>query len=1362
MLMQQLIFLISCLCTVVVANSTNEFNVHVFINRYNAYGRANIITTLDSLPEAWFTTRVTMKVRILVDFFQTNVSEHQGAFAWYRTANLRETLDFYDVKIEKDLPYVKGHFHVSRVNFFQSGHFLINAIITTEGLYDNAVTAKTYTIVKLMQGNACEPKFDIPSCFDSNRPQYYETSKEIVLRANFSRFCPMDTFIQYHWTLHDSTDAKLLEFLGATLRPEIKLSRHRLSVRQQSHLSRIVLVRLNAKIVGRRIPLVARCYLSLASQRLFPVIRGGNYRRVFRGKTISISGSLSKDLSLAREGPQHLEYKWSCTAKMKQHKNVCKKDMGTRDRIIIPPYSQPNNQTLHVVLLIRSAFDPIRTASSRQKLDFALSPHLINLEVACVRNCEENKYYPGKPIHLRGKCEGVGNKNITKWEWLVDGLPVEGHANRLIYTEKDLKKQNVSIHLNVEAAHLYNPSYNYYGEDWIFLEKNIGPTDTKCTIVPRDGYAFETLFMIQCQRSQARFMPLRYCVEVGRVLIIDWQSNREMVVRLIPTSKVFVKICDKLDVCENVELKVWVQTIPIPEKESEVIADHLARVRHWLEYADWQKAYPMLSLISKVIKTKEMLVVFTDTLAAHVPQSTVELTQLVRLTKNVVVTIQPLDDMKALILARMFHRITSTYKLIVESNDLTLLDEYYEQMTSDMCDMLDIINAEWEYIPKAHCLTESESCININNFGKRLEQLSSLRPLLEHVDNWMYAYWKLSNCLIYMGMETARRLHPHEGPRLIKKDSFTIHMESFDLDYQRSLQFESADSMHTLSFSWTLLRELRRRLRHNEVLISVRSHKISQYWWYPKKRSRTQELVVNAFTTSSMFLPSAPLLEPLKFFARLQSTPKIDIAERDRRTALFGGPEEEAYAVIHDNVYTPFEVRMYRTEIYAKSVLKVTFIRAQIDYDVLIRMTNVPKLEDMDVAGATCRVKYGIEQRTNFLLRNRCDEARSAFIYLRAANPSESWDNYDQNGAYFSFATEIHICRAWNSSGTEHSWQKISCMPEMIKSTNSGVHCSCNVIGDFDVDAMPIITVPVNIKCHLDRPSARRHYDMLIVYVLITVLTVIYIIHHMKKIRHWDRQLCVADYYTRALYYRGDIVLRLTFGGRLNAGSSGNIIVSLKSSQGTVQMIVYQDPICKSFLRNSTVSFRIQRELVQVPAEIAIGHDDSGIYPHFFCRTVVLTDMHTGQTQTFLIHKWLRGAPNTSRYISAPVFYFAKTTEKEVYPWRARFAHILEISMGGWYLFQPIIGPWRIGTHCSSFCRWERSCIFIVKIFVTICIVVQYFGPSYVALSCDPSPKKYHDLSSVFWVALICFITTALVQAAMEKTILLIGYYDHI
>ncbi|SPP78129.1 Hypothetical predicted protein [Drosophila guanche] len=1364
MLMKLLIILIGYLCTEVVTNSST---LQVFVNRYNAYGRANIITTLETVQLAWFTTKVVMNKMILVDYFQTNASEVQGALAWYRTINLQQTLNYYGVKIEKNLTYTKGYFHVSKTKFFSSGFYLIESAITTEGIFSSELKATTYTVVKLIQENACEPKFDIANCHDSNRPLYYEASKEIVIRANFSRFCPMDSYIQYHWTLHDSTDSKLLQFLGATLRPEIKLSRHRLTVRQQSPLSRIVLVRMNAKIVGRRIPLVARCYLSLASQRLFPVIRGGNYREVFRGKTISISGILSRDLSLSPTGPQHLMYQWSCRPRLKQLKKVCIRNMGTRHRIVIPAYSQPKNQTLRIRLLLRSAFDPIRTATTRQKLDFSISPHLINVDVDCVKNCDEDKYNPGQPIHVRGKCEGIGNKNITKWEWRVDNKPVKAHANRLVYTELDGQKSSLSIHLHVEAAHLYNPKYNYYGQDWINLERNTGPKNTKCTVTPPEGLPFETLFLIQCDRSRARFMPLRYGVEANNVLIVDWQSNREILLRLVPTLKVTVKICDKLDVCESVELNVRIRK-ELPEGGNPaILIQNMARARHFLEYADWQKAYPLLSLISNLINTKEMLVTFTETLSVHVPQTTVELTQLVRLTKHVVAAIEPLDDMKAVVLARMFNRITATYKVIVEGNDLTLLDEHFYLMTDDMCDMLDTFNAEWEYIPKAHCLSESESCININHFGKRLEQLSSLRPLLEHVDSWMYTHWKLSNCLVYMGMETARRLHPREGPRIIERDSFNIRMESFDLDYEHTLKLESGDSMHTLALSWNLLRELRRKLRNNEVLISVRSHKVSQYWFYPKKRSRTQELVVNAFTTSAMFQPTEQLSEPLTFFSRLETIPFTDIPARGvklpRREPvdLIGGPEEEAHAVIHDNVYTPFEVRMYRTEIYAQSVLKVTFIRAQIPFNVLIRMTNVPKLEDMDTRGATCQVKYGVSQRTDFLLRNRCTEARSAFIYLRASNPAEPWNTFEQNGAFFSFATEIHLCRAWNSSGTEHSWSKLPCMPDMIKSTNSGVHCRCNVIGDFDVDAMPIITVPVNIKCHLDRPVVTRHYDMLVLYTLLTVLTVIYIIIYMRKIRNWDKRLYVMNYTTGQLCHRGDIVFRITFGGRCNAGSSANIVISLKSEQGLVQLIVYQDPQCKTFQRNSTISFRVQRELVQPPAELSIGHDHTGIYPHFFCRSVVLTDTATDMTQTFLLHRWLRGFPST-KYETAPVFYHSKTTEKEIYPRRARFSHILESCMGAWYLFQPVIGPWRLGTHCSSFCRWERSCMFIVKLFVTICIMVQYFGPSYVALSCDPSPKKYHDLGSVIWTTLICFLISCFVQAAMEKTILYIGAYDYI
>ncbi|KPU81875.1 uncharacterized protein Dana_GF26800, partial [Drosophila ananassae] len=81
----------------------------------------------------------------------------------------------------------------------------------------------------------------------------------------------MDSFIQYYWTLHDSTESELLDFLGATLKPELKIPRYRINLRQQSPLNRMVLVRINARIVGRRAPLVARLWPLNAYLLLFEV-----------------------------------------------------------------------------------------------------------------------------------------------------------------------------------------------------------------------------------------------------------------------------------------------------------------------------------------------------------------------------------------------------------------------------------------------------------------------------------------------------------------------------------------------------------------------------------------------------------------------------------------------------------------------------------------------------------------------------------------------------------------------------------------------------------------------------------------------------------------------------------------------------------------------------------------------------------------------------------------------------------------------------------------------------------------------------------------------------------------------------------
>ncbi|XP_046869180.1 uncharacterized protein LOC124461761 [Drosophila willistoni] len=91
----------------------------------------------------------------------------------------------------------------------------------------------------------------------------------------------------------------------------------------------MVLVRINAKVIGRHLPVVARCYLALASQRLLASIGGGIYREVFRGKTISVNANPSRDLSLSKNSLQYLHYEWTCGPSKKQNPKICENTMKT-------------------------------------------------------------------------------------------------------------------------------------------------------------------------------------------------------------------------------------------------------------------------------------------------------------------------------------------------------------------------------------------------------------------------------------------------------------------------------------------------------------------------------------------------------------------------------------------------------------------------------------------------------------------------------------------------------------------------------------------------------------------------------------------------------------------------------------------------------------------------------------------------------------------------------------------------------------------------------------------------------------------------------------------------------------------------
>ncbi|KAH8400603.1 hypothetical protein KR222_007998 [Zaprionus bogoriensis] len=1026
------------------------------------------------------------------------------------------------------------------------------------------------------------------------------------------------------------------------------------------------------------------------------------------------------------------------------HDSTGKRKLSTwRRQTSIAAYSQPDEQIIRITLYIRSAHDPLRTGVAIQSVVFMSSSlrRYIDISIDCVTNCIANKFSSMAPIHLKAVCLGCKKQKITLWKWTMDNAVI-GTANRLILQTNKLKRR-ITINLFAEAIHRHKTNIEYQGKTSILLDKNQGPTDTYCNVNPLEGDALETLFIIQCETGIVRNMPLTYCIDIGGFPIEECKTDELLMVRLLPTSHVNIQICDSLDACTNVIVSVDVRHTDIDDSEATIL-NYLVRARYWLEYADWPKSFILLYQLSKKMDTKERLIVFTETLEVYKPQTSVQLSHIVRLAKQVVVSLEPLDDMKVNVLARMFHIIATTFESISWSNELTaLIEEYQLTMVNDFCDLLNTFSAEWEFIPKSQCRAASSSCLNIDNFRHRLEQMSTLQPQgLEHINNWLHVHWKLSICLYYLGMGTARRLHPKEGVKTYERSSFTMRLESFDLDLEQPIVIESADYMHTLIFTDTLLQEFRRTLKDDAVLISVRSHKQSPYWWYPEQESRTQVLVVNIYTSNDLWEKTRELSEPFQYISRLKTNfaarrPNIKTSgsssSRRRRQNAFDDPEDDVENFIHDNIINSKEVRMYRTELYGHSVLSLTFTQADINLRVLVHMTNVPKLEAIDSENGTCFVKAGITEPTIILLRNRCEEARPVYIYLKANDPSTQ---FDKSGEYFTFSTEVRSCRIWKYSRPEPNWQTSFCMPEMNKSVYFGIHCRCKYISDLDADSQPIIAVPMNLKCHLERTVVEINYRIIFCYVFFPLIAIAYLFIQMLRSIKWDKRLYVEDIQSGKLCHSGDIIGKLTFGGRYSSGTSANIIISLLSSRGELNIVIYQDPVHKTFLRNSTITFRLERRLVQLPVSLALGHDSSGIYPHYYCQSVIFSDIQTKQTQQFLVRRWVRESPLSRNYMTSQIFNTKhNTTNNEC--WRARFSHSIEVSIGNWYLFQPLFGPWRFGFSCKSLSRCERTSIWICKMFFSMCIVVTYFGRA-LPIACDPSPKRFNEFVAIGWLCLYC------------------------
>ncbi|EDW77450.2 uncharacterized protein Dwil_GK18298 [Drosophila willistoni] len=194
------------------------------------------------------------------------------------------------------------------------------------------------------------------------------------------------------------------------------------------------------------------------------------------------------------------------------------------------------------------------------------------------------------------------------------------------------------------------------------------------------------------------------------------------------------------------------------------------------------------------------------------------------------------------------------------------------------------------------------------------------------------------------------------------------------------------------------------------------------------------------------------------------------------------------------------------------------------------------------------------------------------------------------------------------------------------------------------------------------------------------------------------------------LTLNGELLVMVVTGGQTFGGTTSNVTLYFKSvGRDQVTYHIQQDPMRPRLTRNSTIKLTLDRGPIVLPTRLAFGIDRSGRYPSWYCRSVTIVDLERHVQQFFVVNRWIERG--TTRFLRSP-YYTHGRKRKPPFTWCQRFCYYLEELFINWYMVKPILGPWLTSTNPYALNRFERSCVFLCKLSITIALANISFGRS--------------------------------------------------
>ncbi|XP_034667550.1 uncharacterized protein LOC117901048 [Drosophila subobscura] len=1290
---------------------------HIEYNRRPMYGELyHIIVTLPSLGREKFVMNLTVNTGdYLIDEV---IAEPWGKpNPWHYTTRLPSILQMYGIRVGK-LPYRRCYFYHTHASYFNSLHRYVYITITSFKDRSKLLARKArrdITIV-LPRHMHCDPFLNLPFCKDPNFPVDVSPRSHLQFFAELGDDCKEFEYDHIDWNFYDISERHLIGHAGVSKGLVLKIPPYKVKFKYTVSMGRYsFLLRANALING--VNCVARCYVRMVAVHVEPRIQGNIYRRVNAAREIILDGERSRDRSRARKDDYSRIFSWGCFSRGDPKNKYCRDKMSTKSVMKIPANSLQPGKFYNYSLTLFSRIDARVNATDYQMLE-VVNERTITPHIRCRRNCYLDVFAPIDSIHLMAECFDCDAK-IFSYKWYVH--TDKSHSMESPYSYLVYRSNDAELQIRLEIMLVDGMS----GEAHLKLRRNDGPQNGECIIWPNKGLEAYTSFYVGCTDFRTNYPPLqfRYSIRLG---VIDSNVPYSLFKTTLPaTKKLYVSICDYLDMCVDVTLMVKVlktDKIGIINVNNTLrhllnIRDYISKMPYMLKHGRWNKAY-VIALVAaqRIHSASEGREIFAHLNREAIMTGT-QIEQLSVLAAQLMRRLSPMDYRGAALISKIFTRMSLAFEEIIEQLEW-LHRAAYNSLTDQHMFFLYTLASRTEIHAPAQCKTYDDNCNMGQNVGLEENLEMEVDPItLLRINWWLKVTWYLYKCIYYLGVLGTSRHHAYDEAMTVLQGGIAYQMNVTEISHSVvNLTVDTIDGIHHVQISTALMEELDDLLRGRTILFQIISQQNvhNMYWWYPEPLpSETNVLIVHAYSPLYNYPMGSrlPLKHPLVYYMNISD---------------FSANPEFVKWMANSTIQSASHIHYYTIPLRSRSVLAVRIVRVTDPIRISMSLNEKPKLHE--IREKACLVTPDMKGKRIWMTNNCPDKAIAYVGVLSDKYKLKDEEHTHEDGSRklqlkhivktflnYSVLLETYQCNSWANRSLNPGWSTDHCTTKLDNENGMFVKCTCDILGPlasriFPVVAERYITVMV-------LPILETNWYMFTMFLMLFLLLMAVLLSYIGRMaahQHRHVQECrhksVRFKEDMTFDSEKDLLVLVRTGGQEFAGTTSNIKLYFKSRVGKQSSyIISQDPARPRLVRNSINKITLPAGTVKIPTRLAFGIERNGRYPRWYCRTVTIIDLNSDMEQLFIVERWIEDGHTP--FIRSP--YFTRSAnERPVLSWTRRFRNSFEQRFLNWFLVSPMTGPWLSRNTLYTMTRFERSCVWICNVSLTILLVSLYFGPS--------------------------------------------------